>query len=273
MFAPEIFTMEIPQLSKSRTIRVWKPSDYAEDFSKRYPVIYMHDGQNLFDQQTAAYGEIWDVHTAIEDAMQAKGFQGAIVVGIDNAPGLERLDEYSPWICERLDDMKAMGEYQRDIGGDGMLYGNFIVETLKPYIDANYRTLTDRESTVIAGSSMGGFISLYLGVEHPDVFGKVGAFSTAAWFADQSLMSHLQKIDTSKSTKWYLDVGTNETSNKNIENFNEIYVQGTLALEQALISLGVPQTDLKVVVEEDAPHFETAWARRFPTALAWLFGL
>ena len=137
----------------------------------------------------------------------------------------------------------------------------------------SYRTFTDRESTMVAGSSMGGFISLYLGVEYPDVFGKVGAFSTAAWFADQALLTHLQKIDTSKVTKWYLDIGTNETSNKNIENFNDIYVQGTLALEKALLQLGVAQTDIKVVVEADATHFETAWARRFPDALAWLFDL
>ena len=271
MNAPEIFTLSMPQLSKTRTIRVWTPSDYQVNADKRYPVLYMHDAQNLFDRDTAAYGEIWDVHTAIENLVEKEGYGGAIVVGIDNAPNLERLDEYSPWVTERLEELKELGEYTRAMGGQGVQYGQFLVETLKPLIDQKYRTLPDRENTGVAGSSMGGFISLYLGVKYPEVFSKIGAFSTAVWFADKSLFKHLSQLDTKYKTKWYLDIGTEETSNKNVENFNVLYVQGTLAVEKTLLELGVPRNDIKVVIEEGATHFETAWARRFPDAFKWLF--
>lgn len=271
MRPPEIFTMDMPQLSKTRTIRVWTPSNYESDFTRRFPVLYMHDAQNLFDKATAAYGEIWDIHTAVENAMKEKDFKGVIIVGVDNAPGLERLDEYSPWVSERANELKALGEFTRDIGGEGVRYGQFLVDTLKPLIDQKYRTLPDRENTGVAGSSMGGFISLYLGAEYPEVFSKIGAFSTAAWFADRALEEHLNKVDKSLRTRWYLDIGTEETSNQNVEGFNKLYVDGSLAIEKQLLSLGVPREDVLLVIEEGANHFETAWARRFPKALEWLF--
>ncbi len=271
MNTPIVFNMHIPQLSKERTIRVWTPSTYESHPDERFPVLYMHDGQNLFSRETAAYGEIWDVHTAVESLMATENFPGVIIVGIDNAPGFERLDEYSAWPCEVEDQLRERGEFEGVIGGGGVGYGKFIVETLKPYIDAHYRTRPDRENTGVAGSSMGGVISLYLGAEYPEVFSKIGAFSTAGWFAVNGLTEHLKALNTTYRSKWYLDVGTEETSSKNVDNFNEIYVQGTLAIEQLLKSVGVSETDIKVVVEEGATHFELAWARRFPEAFKWLY--
>ena len=153
------------------------------------------------------------------------------------------------------DQLRERGEFEGGIGGGGVGYGKFIVETLKPYIDAHYRTRPDRENTGVAGSSMGGVISLYLGAEYPEVFSKIGAFSTAGWFAVNGLTEHLKALNTTYRSKWYLDVGTEETSSKNVDNFNEIYVQGTLAIEQLLKSVGVSETDIKVVVEEGATHF------------------
>ncbi|HAS73622.1 MAG TPA: carbohydrate esterase, partial [Clostridiales bacterium UBA8960] len=215
----------------------------------------------------------WDVQTSIEKIMVLHGYEGVIVVGVDNSPGLERLDEYSPWVSERADELKALGEFSRDIGGEGIAYGKFIVKTLKPLIDTKYRTIPDREHTAVAGSSMGGFISLYLGAEYPEVFSKVGAFSTAAWFADHALHEHMKKVNLTLPIRWYLDIGTNETSNEKIENFKDIYVDGTLALENQLIELGVPRDDVRVVVEAGAVHNELAWARRFPEAFKWLFNI
>ena len=258
MNEPLIFNMAIPQLSKERTIRVWTPSTYLENPELRYPVLYMHDAQNLFSRETAAFGEIWDVHTAVENIMTTNPFEGVIIVGIDNAPGFERLDEYSPWPCEVMEQLKERGEFEGVIGGGGIGYGRFIVETLKPYIDTHYRTLPSREHTGVAGSSMGGFISLFLGVAYPEVFSKVGAFSTAVWFAEKALTEHMKTLDVTYKTKWYLDIGTEETSSKNVDNFNEIYIQGTLAVEKMLKSLGVPEDDVKVVIEEGATHFELA---------------
>ena len=157
-------------------IRIYLPTGY-ELSSQRYPVVYMHDAQNLYELESAAYGMIWDVKTFLDGLWAVDSEQAYIVVGIDNAEGYERLDEYSPWINTKLKDTmdRFQGSY-RDFGGQGEAYGAYIVDTLKPYIDANYRTKSDRESTSIIGSSMGGVISLYIGITYPHIFSKIGAF-------------------------------------------------------------------------------------------------
>lgn len=267
----DVFTMKMPQLGKERNIRVWMPSSYESSGDKRYPVIYMHDAQNLFERETSAYGEIWDVHTAIEGLMDAHGFVGAIVVGIDNGGGIVRLDEYSPWASDRYDEMKVALDLDRNVGGEGAAYGAFLVETLKPYIDERYRTLPDRENTMVAGSSMGGVISLYLGVTYPEIYSKVGAFSTAGWFNSTELMNCLKQFDPKWPTRWYLDVGTNETSNPEKEDFNIIYIESTKAIADMLKNVGVPENQIRVVIDEGAIHNEVDWAKRLPEALAWIY--
>lgn len=160
------FKMKIPQLdNRERRIWVYLPPDYNQS-NRRYPVLYMHDGQNLFDQATSFAGE-WQVDETLERLFKEKGF-AIIVVGIDNG-GERRIDEYSPWVNS---------EYGR--GGEGDAYVRFIVETLKPYIDSKYRTLPNE--TGIMGSSLGGLISIYAGFKYPEVFKYVGAMSSAFWF-------------------------------------------------------------------------------------------
>jgi len=160
------FKMKIPQLdNRERRIWVYLPPDYNQS-NRRYPVLYMHDGQNLFDQATSFAGE-WQVDETLERLFKEKGF-AIIVVGIDNG-GERRIDEYSPWVNS---------EYGR--GGEGDAYVRFIVETLKPYIDSKYRTLPNE--TGIMGSSLGGLISIYAGFKYPEVFKYVGAMSPAFWF-------------------------------------------------------------------------------------------
>lgn len=257
----------MPQLDKERDIRIWLPPDYHEAQDKRYPVIYMHDGQYIFEEDG------WDVHHAICDAMERYAFEGAIVVGVDHAPGMERLDELSPWVCERLDEMKASGKYQRDIGGLGSEYATFIIQTLKPYIDGQYRTRPEREHTMIAGSSMGGLMSLYMGLTYPHIFGKVGAFSSAIWFADQAMSDAVYKMRLELPVKWYMDIGTEETNDESYKPFRSIYLAGTLEIERLFREMGIPESQLRVVVEEGGTHRENAWRRRFPAALRWSFGL
>lgn len=267
----EVFTMKMPELDKERNIRVWVPSTYETSGDKRYPVIYMHDAQNLFESETSSYGDIWDVHTAIEGLMKAHGFDGAIVVGIDHGGSIVRLDEYSPWESDRYNELKVALDLDRNVGGEGAAYGEFLVSTLKPYIDERYRTLPDRENTAVAGSSMGGFISLYLGATYPEIYSKVGAFSTAGWFNSVELMSCLKSFDPKWLTRWYLDVGTNETSNPEKEDFNVIYIETTKSIADMLRKVGVPENQIKVVIEEGAIHNEVDWAKRLPAALMWLF--
>ena len=160
----------IPQLDKKRRIWIYLPPDY-ESTSKNYSVIYMHDGQNLFDESTSFSGE-WEVDETLNKIYKEKKL-GLIVVGIENG-GSKRLDEYSPWKNTKYG------------GGEGDAYVKFIVQTLKPYVDKNYRTYPDSNNTAIIGSSMGGLISYYAALKHPTVFSKSGVFSPSFWFSEKS---------------------------------------------------------------------------------------
>lgn len=270
----ETFNVTIPYTGLPRRVWVCLPSGYASS-DKRYPVLYMHDGQNLFDESTSYAGVIWDVHQALERAMIRGESEGVIVVGIDNASSdgeetVGRLDEYSPWVNTEIKSMMA-SRITRDVGGYGEHYAKFLINDLKPLIDSRYRTLTDRENTGIAGSSMGGFISLYIGLKYDDVFSKVGAFSTAVWFKHDELIKLIHEHGPDTDSKWYLDIGTNESSSEEVANFNQIYLDGTMAVYDTLLQVGVKEDSIKLVVDEGAKHHEEAWAKRFPDAFHWLF--
>jgi metallo-beta-lactamase class B len=190
----------MPQLN-GRTRRVWLylPTGYADNPARRYPVLYLQDGQNVFDAATSFSGE-WGVDETLAQ-LQASGLSTApcIVVAVDNGTG--RLDEYSPW---RNEQYKA--------GGEGDKYVEFLVETLKPYIDANYRTEPGRASTGIGGSSMGALIATYAALKYPAVFGKVAAFSPAYWFAQAPLFDYVRQHPANPDTRFYFvsGAGTNE---------------------------------------------------------------
>ncbi|WP_232194530.1 alpha/beta hydrolase [Thermococcus sp. PK] len=241
------FKMKIPQLgNRERRIWVYLPPDYNQS-DRRYPVLYMHDGQNLLDQATSFAGE-WQVDETLERLFEEKGF-AIIVVGIDNG-GEKRIDEYAPWVN---------AEYER--GGEGDAYVRFIVETLKPYIDSHYRTLPDE--TGIMGSSLGGLISLYAGFKYPEVFKYVGAMSPAFWFNPE--IYEFVKNSTVGPKKIYIDWGTLELKGSNASA--EIYEKLEILKEKGYIE-GV---NLLIVIEEGAAHNEYYWARRFPNAVLWLF--
>jgi predicted alpha/beta superfamily hydrolase len=157
----------MPQLNRKRRIWAYLPKGYATG-TKKYPVIYMQDGQNLFNEQTAPFGE-WGVDEAL-DSLSKKTGKEAIIVGIDNG-GDKRMTEYNPF------DHKQYGK------GEGKEYVDFLVLTLKPFIDKKFRTLKDSAHTFVAGSSMGGLISMYAIVKYPAVFGGAGIFSPAFWTA------------------------------------------------------------------------------------------
>lgn len=245
-----IENFDMPQLGKKRTLRIYLPKDYDTSVDNHYPVIYMHDGQNLFDSSTANAGG-WEVDDTLEKLSADKKTNGAIVVGIDNS-NQDRTAEYTPW---KFEDMG---------GGDGDKYVNFIVETLKPYIDTHYRTLKDRENTGIAGSSFGGLISFYGGLKHQDVFGMIGAFSTSFWFNTDEVMKFVQANPKKYNMKLYLDAGNKEE------------LEGTMMADDAkkmyttLKTTGFTDADLKLVIDPEGIHSEPSWERRFPDAFLWL---
>ena len=193
---------EIPQLNRKRRIWVYLPPNYKIS-KESFPVIYMHDGQNLFDKKTSFSGE-WNVDETLNKLFREKNLQ-LIVVGIDNG-GKKRLDEYSPWKNNKYG------------GGEGDAYLDFITKTLKPYVDKSYRTKKDKNNTGIIGSSMGGLISHYAAFKYPNVFGKVGVFSPAFWFAPE-IVEFSKKKGKLNNTKMYFLAGAKE--GKNVA-FNEI---------------------------------------------------
>ncbi len=232
----------MPQLSRSRRIWLYLPEGYASNKKKKYPVIYMHDGQNLFDDLSAAYGE-WGVDECL-DSIIRNGKQGCIVVGIDNGP--QRMNEYNP------DDNERFGK------GEGKQYVEFIATTLKPFIDRNYRTLPGKNSTLIAGSSMGGLISLYAMLQYPDVFGKAGIFSPAIWVAN-SIDTLTDSVAGKLSGKLFFYTGGQE-GESTINNV--IRIQEKIGKKSSAM--------IYSVIDKDGIHNEAAWRKWFPVFYNWI---
>ncbi len=233
-----------PELDNERDIAVYLPPGYLGGH-KRYPVVYMHDGQNLFDEATSFAGE-WQVDETME-RWSPRGME-AIIVGIPNA-GPKRLDEYSPFVD------------RRGMGGDGDAYLDFIVHTLKPRIDADWRTLPGRSHTGTVGSSMGGLISLYALFAHADAFGFVGAMSPSCWFANHAIFRYIRERSYIPG-KIYLDMGTSE---------GRMMVEDARRMRALLRRKGYRSGhDLLYVEEQGAAHNEAAWAGRLGTALHFL---
>lgn len=257
----------MPELDRYRTLRIYLPPNYDES-DTRYPVLYMHDAQNLFHKETSTFGEIWDVKNALDEIYE-KYKVSIIVVGIDNGEEF-RYAEYSPWNSkiggEYLPHAKATG----NLGGDGFKYLEFLVNTLKPYIDSNYKTLKGRENTGICGSSMGGLISICGGIKYQDTFSKIAAFSSAIYFCEEKFMKFLEDTGKNKNMKIYLDVGTDETSDKENKDFPKIYMDCNERTRDKLKEIGFDK-ELYYLLDKGGRHSEVSWRKRFPKMIEFLF--
>ena len=237
----------MPQLGRSRRVWLYLPPDYATT-AKTYPVLYMHDGQNLFDAATSFSGE-WAVDETL-DQLHQRGDWGCIVVGVDNG-GTNRLAEYSPW---------ANPQYG---GGQGDQYVDFLVNTLKPYVDQHYRTRPDRLSTGIMGSSMGGLISLYAALKRPDVFGRAGVFSPSLWFNRRIFAYALAAQPLRPDPRFYLLSGGQETTTQ---------ARDQRRMADTLATAGFQlNTEVDTLIQADGQHAEWFWRREFGAAYQWLF--
>jgi predicted alpha/beta superfamily hydrolase len=236
----------IPQLNKTRRVWIYLPNDYATQTTKRYPVMYMHDGQNVFDVITSYAGE-WGVDETLS-AKENNWDKGCIVVAVDHG-GASRINEYSPY------KNPTYG------GGEGEAYCDFIAHTLKTYIDSAYRTKPEREYTAIAGSSVGGLISFYAAVTYPEVYSKVGVFSPSFWFSD-SLYSYVESITKTAPVKFYFMAGIMESSDM---------VPDMERMIELLKTRGYNDAELKLVAKEDGQHTEWFWKREFGPCYDWLF--
>ena len=232
----------MPQLHRERRIWIYLPAGY-EGSRKKYPVIYMHDGQNLFDDATSFSGE-WGVDEYI-DSLQTTGDKEAIIVGIDNGQA-KRMTEYNPY---------TLGKFGK---GEGDYYVDFLVKTLKPFIDKKYRTLKGRPNTFIAGSSMGGLISLYAVLKYPKIFGGAGIFSPSFWAA-QGIDSMVRSHAGSMSARLFFYTGGRE-GNSMVANQKRIIDE----IEQSSAS------KVKEVVDPGGQHNEAAWRKHFPEFYKWV---
>lgn len=238
--------MPMTPLAKQRVIRVYLPPSYAQSPDRRYGVIYLHDGQNLFDAKTSYAGE-WGVDESL-DAMAAEGLEW-IAVGIDHGSE-QRVLELSPWTNARFG--KAEGED----------YARFVVETLKPYIDARYRTLSQREHTFVMGSSMGGLMSHYLLHRYPDTFAGAGVLSPSYWFSDE-IAAFTDAHPLPADARLYSSVGSEE---------GREMVSGLRKMKSRWAKQPFAAQGLRVEVLRGAEHNEATWRGEFIQALRWLHG-
>ena len=241
----EVF--EIPQLNKKRKISILLPHNYNKNPQKHYPVLYLQDGQNLFNPKSP-YGN-WAIDNRLA-VLAEKGMGDVIVVAIDHG-GSERINEFLPIKNARLGTM------------EGKKYVRFMAQTLKPYIDSHYRTLPDRSNTGIGGSSMGGLISIFAGLMFPKTFGKLMIFSPSLWVTRNVSFDTIQFFQPS-ATKIYVYAGGKESSNMlpNVKSFRD-----------SLKNQGFDSSNVhfKLSVDPNGSHTENRWGQEFPKAIEWMF--
>ncbi len=238
-------------LPDDRVVSVYLPPQYAADPTTRFPVLYLHDGQNLIDPLTSYIpGRTWRVGSTADSTNQAGETQPLILVGIANT-GLRRMPEYTPTRDLRLG------------GGEGALYGRLLVEEVKPFIDHTYRTLPGPATTGLGGSSLGGLITLYLGLRYPGVFGLLAILSPSIWWDHRSILTFVAAAKPKPNLRIWLDIGTGEGLR---------HVNDTQLLNRMLLRLGWQSgVDLHLLIIPNAVHDEDAWAARFDQVLRFLF--
>ncbi len=239
-------------LSQPHDIVVCVPPGYDRDQERRYPVLYMHDGQNVFDDfPMSITGVQWGADTTSRALIHAEVIEPIILVAIGNA-GRDRIDEYTP-----------TRDASHDAGGLADRYGQMLVYEIKPFIDRHYRTKVSREHTGVAGSSLGGLLSLHLGLTHSAVFGKLALLSPSVWWDDRWIVRQLGASDALRpDLRIWLDVGTGETR----------MMKGAQLLARMLIRKGWQRgVDFEYMEADGALHDERAWGERTGLFLRFLY--
>ena len=233
--------LDAPQLDTLKRMWIYLPDNYDEEPRHCYPVLYMHDGQNLFDTSTAFSGE-WRIDEWLD---RTKG-RKMIVVGIEHG-NEKRIQELTPF---------PNPEYG---GGGANAYLEFVVNDLKPYIDKHFRTDPNKTSTGIMGSSLGGLVSLYAMLQYPEVFGFAGVFSPSLWF-NEEIFSFVNETELAKDQRFYILGGTEE---------GETMIPNMQRMTLLLLRKGIPEENLRYKTVEGGRHNEDLWAKEIPEALTW----
>ncbi len=245
-------------LNNDRDVIVYLPSGYDKDKQRRYSVLYFHDGQNLFDGATSFIpGQEWRVDEAAEVLIASGKIEPLIIIGVYNT-GKDRIDEYTP-----------VADPKYKAGGKADLYGRLLVEELKPFIDKTYRTKKGAAHTGLGGSSLGGLVSMYLGLKYPNVFGRVAVVSPSVWWGNNQIVHQVGTLPKKPPLRIWLDIGTKEGGNAEEAKHT---VDGARLLKNALVKKGWKlEKDLKYFEAQGAEHNERAWAARVEQILEFLF--
>ncbi|MBN1207876.1 MAG: carbohydrate esterase [Myxococcaceae bacterium] len=242
-------------LPRTRDIIIWLPPGYEESPQRRYPVLYMHDGQNLMDAATSFSGE-WRVDETAQQLVRSGEVEPLIIVGVYNTE--DRFAEYT--------QVKDTGEYAQLGGGNADAYGRFLVEELKPMIDRTFRTRPQARDTGLAGSSLGGLVTMHLGLKYPGTFRRLGVVSPSVFWANRDIVSRVKALKKKQPLRIWVDIGTEESRG------SQETVEDTRMLRDTLLAEGWKLgTDLHYLEVVGAAHTESAWAERFDELLKYLF--
>ncbi|MFN2400789.1 MAG: alpha/beta hydrolase [Gemmatimonadaceae bacterium] len=237
-------------LTTDHDVYVYLPPTYGSEDGRRYPVLYMHDGQNLFDRATAFRAE-WQVDETAQRLILSGAIEPLIIVGISNA-GIFRIEEYTP-TRDRI----------RKIGGSAALYGRMLVEELKPFVDAEYRTLSDVANTGMGGSSLGGLVSLYFGLLYSDVFSRLAIISPSVWWDNRFIVRRVRNLGVKPPSRVWLSAGTLEGPG---------VIEGARRIRDIMIAKGwTLGEDLSHTEIEGGHHTEEAWVHVVEPMLKFLF--
>jgi len=243
----------------TRFLRVWLPPGYddSENASRRYPVLYLNDGQNLFEPATSFTGVEWGVDETADRLIREGAIPPLLIVGLDNA-AKDRIREYMPH--RSLHPMMLRVQ--------GSRYPNFLIKDVMPFVSRNYRVAEGPENIGLGGSSLGALIALYTAAVRPGVIGRLLLESPSLWASNRQAIK-----DSRQVSRWpervYLGTGTSEVGRKDRD---QSVVDDVCELAGILRRAGLDDRRLKLVIEDGASHHESAWARRFPAALKFLFG-
>jgi predicted alpha/beta superfamily hydrolase len=238
-------------LDNSRDVLVYVPPGYESAADIRYPVLYLHDGQNIFDGATSYVpGQEWRVDETVEALIHAGRIQPLIVVAVNHG------------VTERAEEFGPTRDAYRQHGGRADLYTSFLVDELKPFVDRTFRTLADARHAALGGSSMGGLVTLHVGLTRPDVFGTLVVMSPSLWWDRRAMLSRVDALPGKLPWRIWLDCGTAEGRDT---------VRNVRALRQLLLEKGwVGGDDLRYVEIKEAPHTEAAWGDRMESVLKFL---
>ncbi len=243
-------------LRNRRDVVVWLPPGYGAG-RRRHPVVYFQDGQNIFDPLTAFLGNAWHAGQRAVELIDARAIRPPIMVGVYNT-GFNRMNEYAPTPAEFSG---WDGEPCQSQGG-AKRYARFFANELKPYIDEHYLTLAGPRHNAVVGSSMGGLVSLYFALWHPQAFGHVAALSPSVWWDDRTVIKAFARLRKKPAVRLWLDMGTAEPG-----------WEGVRQLRDALVARGWKAgADLHYLEVEGAEHTEHAWAARIGDVLRFLVG-